>query len=66
MIETINGRNSEVLRKNPFTHEMERMSASDYSKLLQEKYKQYCENNNLVQYTWRLRITKEERGTNDL
>jgi hypothetical protein len=66
MIETISGRNSEVLRKNPFTHEMERMSASDYSKLLQEKYKQYCENNNLVQYTWRLRITKEERGTNDL
>jgi len=62
MIESISGRNTLIERKNPFTGQMEQMKASDYSKLLQDYYKGYCEKHNLVQYTWRLRITQEERG----
>lgn len=62
MIEKVSGRSSIILRKNVFTGEMEQMRASDYSKMLQEKYSQFCKKNNLVEYTWRLRITQEERG----
>ena len=61
MIEKVSGRSSIILRKNVFTGEMEQMKASDYSKMLQEKYSQFCKKNNLVEYTWRLRITQEER-----
>ena len=62
MIEKVSGRSSIILRKNVFTGEMENMKASDYSKMLQDKYSQFCKKNNLVEYRWRLRITTEERG----
>lgn len=62
MIESVNGRNSLIERKNPFTKQMEVFKASDYSKTMQDYYKSYCERHNLTQYTWRLRITQEERG----
>lgn len=38
------------------------MTAVEYSKMLQNKYEDFCQKNGLVQYTWRLRITMEERG----
>lgn len=64
MIEKVSGRSSIILRKNVFTGEMENMKASDYSKMLQEYYEQFCDKNHLVKYTWRLRITYEERENN--
>lgn len=62
MIESVNGRNSLIERKNPFTKEMQVFKASDYSQVMQDYYKDYCNRHGLTQYTWRLRITQEERG----
>ena len=62
MIEKVNGRNCLIERKNPYTKQMEVFKASDYSVLMQDYYKEYCQRHGLTQYTWRLRITQEERG----
>ena len=62
LIEKVNGRNFPIERKNVFTGEMEKMTAVDYSKMLQDKYEEFCKKNGLVQYSWRTRITMEERG----
>ena len=62
MIESVNGRNCLIERKNPYTKQMEVFKASDYSVLMQDYYKEYCQRHGLTQYTWRLRITQEERG----
>ena len=62
LIEKVNGRNYPIERKNVFTGEMEKITAVEYSKMLQDKYEDFCQKNGLVQYTWRLRITQEERG----
>lgn len=62
LIEKVNGRNYPIERKNVFTGQMEQMTAVEYSKMLQDKYEDFCQKNGLVQYTWRLRITMEERG----
>lgn len=62
LIEKVNGRNYPIERKNVFTGEMQQMTAVEYSKMLQNKYEDFCQKNGLVQYTWRLRITMEERG----
>ena len=62
LIEKVNGRNFPIERKNVFTGQMEKMTAVDYSKMLQDKYEEFCKKNGLVQYSWRTRITMEERG----
>ena len=62
MIEKVNGRNCLIERKNPYTKQMEVFKASDYSVIMQDYYKDYCQRHGLTQYTWRLRITQEERG----
>lgn len=55
-----------IIRKNPYTNEMQDFKERDYnilmSKYWQERYATFSQDNNLPEYRWRLRITQTERN----
>lgn len=55
-----------IIRKNPYTNEMQEFKERDYnilmSKYWQERYATFSQDNNLPEYRWRLRITQTERN----
>ena len=55
-----------IVRKNPYTNEMQEFKERDYnilmSKYWQERYATFSQDNNLPEYRWRLRITQTERN----